>query len=82
MRCKMLIEDFLAETCYIIPALKANYEHIRDDMAGYFGLFKRNNLLEEYNTIQGYIYINLAIIENLERIMKIYNNLVEENYNN
>ena len=51
-------------------------------MAGYFGLFKRNNLLEEYNTIQGYIYINLAIIENLERIMKIYNNFVEENYNN
>ena len=78
----MLMEDFLAETYYVIPALKANYEHIRDDMAGYFGLFKRNNLLEEYNIIQGYIYINLAIIENLERIINVYNNLVEENYIN
>ena len=78
----MLMEDFIAETCYVIPALKANYEHIRDDMAEYFGLFRRNNLLEEYNTIQGYIYINLAIIENLERTMRVYNNLVEESYIN
>lgn len=76
----MLIEDFLTETCYVIPALKTNCENIRDDMAGYFGLFKRNNLLEEYNTIQGYIHINWVIIENLEKTMKAYNDLVEESY--
>ena len=78
----MLMEDFIAETYYLIPALKSNYEHIYDDMCEYFGLFKRNNLLEEYNIIQGYIYTNLAIIQNIERILAKYNNLVQESYMN
>lgn len=76
------MEDFIAETYYLIPALKANYEHIYDNMSEYFGLFKRNNLLEEYNNIQGYIYTNLAIIQNVERTLEKYNNLVQESYEN
>ena len=76
----MLMEDFLSETYCVMPALKANYENLRDEFAQCFGLFLRNDLLNEYNKIQGYIYINLAIIENLERTMKFYNNLVEESY--
>ncbi|MBQ7764414.1 hypothetical protein IJ384_03480 [bacterium] len=78
----MLMEDFLAETYYLIPALKSNYEHIHSEMCQYFGLFTKNNLLDEYKAIQGYIYINLTIIENLERTLSAYNDLVQESYTN